>query len=86
MEPSFWTKLGSYWFDIQLEETDSDYSGKLEVICRKGRYALCTKNAVYSYDDLYVNFRKSFQQVDLERYKINDVLVLGLGLGSIPFY
>jgi hypothetical protein len=84
MRPSFRTKLGSYFVDIQLEETLSAYSGKLEVICRNGRYALCTKNAVYSYDDLYVNFRDSFQQLDLEEYGIKNVLVLGLGLGSIP--
>jgi hypothetical protein len=84
MKPSLRTKLGSYFVDIQLEEILSAYSGKLEVICRNGRYALCTKNAVYSYDDLYVNFRDSFQQLDLDEYGIKNVLVLGLGLGSIP--
>ena len=76
--------MGSYFADITLEEDMSEYSGKLEVICRKGRYALCTENAVYSYDDLYVNFRESFQRIDLEQYNIKNVLVLGLGLGSIP--
>lgn len=84
MKPSFGTKLGSYFVDIKLEETLSAYSGNLEVICRNGRYALCTKNAVYSYDDLYVNFRDSFQQIDLDKQDIKSVLVLGLGLGSIP--
>jgi len=84
MRPSFRTKIGSYFVDIQLEETLSVYSGKLEVICRNGRYALCTKNAVYSYDDLYVNFRDSFQQINLDKHGIKNVLVLGLGLGSIP--
>lgn len=84
MKPSLRTKLGSYFVDIQLEETLSAYSGKLEVICRNGRYALCTENAVYSYEDLYVNFRDSFQQIDLDKYGIKNVLVLGLGLGSIP--
>lgn len=84
MRPSLKTKLGSYFVDIKLEETLSSYSGKLEVICRNGRYALCTENAVYSYDDLYVNFRDSFQQIDLDKHGIKNVLVLGLGLGSIP--
>jgi len=84
MKPSLGTKLASYFVDVTLEETLSAYSGKLEVICRNGRYALCTKNAVYSYDDLYVNFRDSFQQLDLDEYGIKNVLVLGLGLGSIP--
>ncbi|WMX17184.1 MULTISPECIES: spermidine synthase [unclassified Aureispira] len=76
--------MSSYFVDVQLEEAWSDYSGKLEVICRNGRYALCTQNAVYSYDDLYVNFRDSFQQINLDKYSIENVLVLGLGLGSIP--
>jgi len=84
MEQSFWTKLSSYFVDVGLAEETSAYSGKLEVIYRKGRYALCTENAVYSYDDLYVNFRESFGRIGLDNYKIENVLVLGLGLGSIP--
>lgn len=84
MKPFFLTKLLSYFIDVQFDKTNSDYSGELEVIYRKGRFALCTKNAVYSYDDLYINFRKSFEQLDLDAYNIQEVLVLGLGLGSIP--
>ncbi len=85
MRPSFWIKTASYFADIQLETVESVYSGSLEVICRKGRYALCTNNAVYSYDDLYVNFSDSFERLDLDAYGLKDVLVLGLGLGSIPW-
>lgn len=85
MRPSFWIKTASYFADIQLETVESVYSGPLEVICRKGRYALCTNNAVYSYDDLYVNFSDSFERLDLEAYGLQNVLVLGLGLGSIPW-
>lgn len=81
---SYWTKLMSQVVDIQVETVESAYSGQLEVICRKGRYALCTPNAVYSYDDLYYNFKESFERIDLEAFKIQKVLVLGLGLGSIP--
>lgn len=84
MRPSFGTKLASYFVDIKLEETMSDYSGQLELLYRKGRFALCTKNAVYSYDDLYINFRRSFEQLDLDAHNIKEVLILGLGLGSIP--
>ncbi len=84
MKLSFWTKLLSYLGDITLEQRDSDFSGKLELIQRKGRVALCTQNAVYSYEDLYVNFRDSFAQINLDKLAIKKVLVLGLGLGSIP--
>lgn len=85
MRPSMWVKTASYFADIQIEKVESAYSGTLEVICRKGRYALCTNNAVYSYDDLYVNFNDSFERLDLEAYSIKKILVLGLGLGSIPW-
>ena len=85
MKYSFLTKIGSYFIDIPIEEKSSKYSGKLELILRKGRYALCTSNAVYSFDDLYINFRNSFKQIELDKYNIKNVLVLGLGLGSIPF-
>lgn len=85
MKPPFWITIGSYIGDIVLEKEQSTYSGELEVICRNGRYALCTQNAVYSYDDLYINFRESFRRLDLEQYEIQNVLVLGLGLGSIPY-
>lgn len=81
---SFWVKLASYFWDVELDKTSSEYSGSLEVICRKGRYALCTENAVYSYDDLYLNFRESFAKLDLDKYPKKNVLVLGLGLGSVP--
>ncbi|MCH2022553.1 MAG: hypothetical protein MK207_08760 [Saprospiraceae bacterium] len=85
MKHSFFTQMGSYFIDIPIEEKISKYSGKLELILRKGRYLLCTTNAVYSFDDLYTNFRDSFKQIEFDKYNIKNVLVLGLGLGSIPF-
>lgn len=43
-----------------------------------------THGAIYSFSDLYSNFRKSFERLDWEKYNIQSCLVLGLGLGSIP--
>lgn len=43
-----------------------------------------TENAIYSYGDLYDNFTKAFQKIDLDRLEIKEVLILGFGLGSIP--
>lgn len=83
--PSALVKWMSHLVDVQIETVESAYSGTLEIICRKGRYALCTPNAVYSYDDLYVNFKNTFEQIDLGAFPIQKVLVLGLGLGSIPW-
>lgn len=85
MQYSIWSKIASYFVDVVLEKKQSKYSGELELIQRKGRLALCTPNAVYSYEDLYRNFRDSFAKLDLDQLpKKSKVLVLGLGLGSIP--
>ncbi len=84
MRYSIWSKIGSYFIDILLEKQESVYSGTLELIQRKGRLALCTENAVYSYEDLYSNFRDSFKQMNWSSLKGNKVLVLGMGMGSIP--
>jgi len=45
---------------------------------------LCTANAVYSFEDLYDNFFTTFENIDLEKRNIQNILVLGFGLGSIP--
>jgi spermidine synthase len=45
---------------------------------------LLTANAVYSYGDLYDNFSNAFKRIDLDSLKIDNVLILGFGLGSIP--
>jgi spermidine synthase len=81
-------KLGhiiqSYFRDIILESTSSSHNRELHVILSNGRYQLCTANAVYSYEDKYINFRKSFEWIDWGSMKIENVLILGLGLGSVP--
>ena len=56
----------------------------MHIVLRNGQYQLCTANAIYSYGDLYDNFSKAFKQIDLEKLKIENVLILGFGLGSIP--
>lgn len=85
MKISFWKKLLSHFTDIILEKKQSNYSEKLEIVLSRGRVALCTKNAMYSFEDLYLNFRDSFLKIDISRYKVEKVLVLGAGLLSVPY-
>ncbi len=80
----FWKKFLSYFGHVRIEQVESKYSGLLEVTYSQGRYALRTQNAIYSFEDLYRNFRESFYQIPLDALPINKVLVLGLGLGSVP--
>lgn len=82
---NWWTTLCSYLTEIGIERRKSEISGELEVSYRRGRYALSTQQAVYSYQDLYLNFKQSFQRLPLADLPIQKVLVLGMGLGSIPF-
>ena len=84
MKKHVWQKIRSYFSDVYLESTSSVHNRELHVILSEGRYQLCTSNAVYSYEDKYVNFRKSFEWIDWENLSVEKVLILGLGLGSVP--
>lgn len=81
----WWQKYLSYLTEIHIESAPSEYNPHLYVCLRNGRYQLCTDAAVYSYADKYDNFVTAFQEVDLDRLPGNRVLILGFGLGSIPY-
>jgi spermidine synthase len=57
----------------------------LHVSLRWGRLQLSTANAIYSYADLYANFAETFARYRWTQHPVQDVLLLGLGLGSIPY-
>jgi len=74
----------SHLIEVPVETTDSDHHDFLQVNLIKGRYQLSTEHSIYSFDDLYLNFYKAFSQLSLPPAGA-DCLVLGLGLGSIPW-
>ena len=80
-----WKRLLSYLTEFHIETTSSEYNPHLHVSLNRGRYQLCTENAIYSYDDLYNNYSDAFRLIDLDNLPIKKVLVLGFGMGSIPF-
>jgi len=77
-------KYLSYFNNILLESTFSEYNEVLEIYLSKGKYQLCTAGAIYSYEDKYVNFLETFKKIDWDNLSIDKVLILGLGLASIP--
>lgn len=77
-------KIISYVKNVLIESTFSEYNEVLEVYLVNGRYQLCTEGAVYSYEDKYINFTRTFERIDWNKLKVNKVLVLGLGLASVP--
>jgi ubiquinone/menaquinone biosynthesis C-methylase UbiE len=84
MKQSFWRRLRSYIVPVQIETVESGYNPYLNVILKNGQYQLLTENAIYSYGELYDNFSKAFKRIDLDRLNVQNVLILGFGLGSIP--
>lgn len=79
-----WKKWLSHLTEVHIESAPSEINPHLYVSMRKGRYQLSTANAIYSYGDLYDNFVKAFERIDLEKLPGERVLILGFGLGSIP--
>lgn len=81
-----WKKIISYFKDVVIDMENSPFNGEMAVILRKNRLLLTSENAIYSWDDLYHNFYRAFEHIGKEKIRSWDnVLVLGLGLGSIPY-
>jgi spermidine synthase len=74
----------SYLFEWPVVHLSSPHNSKLKVVFHKGRYKLITWGAIYSFGDLYFNYRQCFERLDWEKHPVKTCLVLGLGLGSIP--
>lgn len=78
-------KLLSYFVDIPLVRTKSQFNPDLQVLLSNNRLKLVTSHAVYSYDDRYTNFYEAFKNNKDHLTQCKTCLVLGLGLGSIPY-
>ncbi|GIV32452.1 MAG: hypothetical protein KatS3mg030_754 [Saprospiraceae bacterium] len=75
----------SYLVDIPLEQASTDFNPAVELYLRRGRLMLSTPNAIYSYDDLYMNFYLAFDKLGVGKRQMQHALILGFGTGSIPW-
>lgn len=82
--PGTFKRLLSHFVELPVGEFSSQYNQQLRIILHRGRYKLVTRGAIYSFSDLYSNFRKSFERLDWKKHDIRSCLILGLGLASIP--
>ena len=82
--PGTLKRILSHLVEIPIGEFSSQYNTRLKVLYHRGRYKLVTHGAIYSFSDLYSNFRKAFERLDWKQQNIQSCLLLGLGLGSIP--
>jgi spermidine synthase len=85
MHIPWWKKWYSHITPIVLEMTESEQNPELAVLLNRGRMQLLSGNAIYSWDDLYRNFSTAFEVLKIRDRAVEEVLVLGLGLGSVPF-
>lgn len=84
MKQPWWKTLMSFFWEIPIETISSDEHEMLQVLYTQGQYQLVSPNAIYSYGELYSNFLRAFQKLDISSWTGKRVLILGLGLGSIP--
>ena len=80
----WWQRLLSFVTEVPLQNVEGEYNTNLQVSLVRNRFQLSTENAIYSFDDLYLNFSRAFEKIDLPPNDAS-LLLLGLGLGSIPF-
>lgn len=79
-----WKRWLSYLFELHIESAPSELNPHLYVSLKNGRLQLSTAHAVYSYEDLYDNFTKTFARFRKDIEIGEEVLILGFGLGSVP--
>lgn len=83
MRISSWQNFKSWFVDILLEKSSSPKNKFLELYLSKSNYKLCASSAVYSYGLYYYNFRQAFEILKIKNYAPKEILILGLGTGSI---
>jgi spermidine synthase len=81
----FYLRILSYFQDVLIKEIRSEINPELKVYLSLGRLKLITGNAIYSYEDKYINFVEAFNIINIKNKSVKRALVLGLGLGSIPY-
>ncbi len=72
-------------YDVPLESVRGRDGVLLNVCLSKGQYQLYTKHAIYSYGSRYANFYKLFKKLNIRKHPPSNILILGMGLGSIPY-
>ncbi len=73
----------SFLYPLMIEARNGKVTPYLEVMKSRGKYVLNSKNANYSFDGLHLIFNKLFQKININKYEFENILILGMGAGSI---
>ena len=82
---NIWTRLISHIVQVPITKATSHQGDSLHIHLIKGRLQLSTDKAVYSFDDKYDNFVHGLKAIRPEKYRNTPFLILGGGLGSVPY-
>ncbi len=74
----------SFVKQIHIESLKGEFDDSLEILLWNGKFMLNSPNATYSYEDRYSSYKTALNLVSPALKTAKSVLVLGLGLGSIP--
>lgn len=77
----FFLKLASYFYPVTIENSSTPY--ELELVLSKNKLILNSKHANQSNGSLEYAFHECFHHLGIYTKEFNNVLVLGLGLGSV---
>lgn len=66
-----------------VESKEGGVTPYLEVMKSNGKYVLNSQNANYSFGGVHTLFDKLFKKIDIKQYDFKNVLILGMGAGSI---
>jgi spermidine synthase len=78
---SFLQKILSYFISIELDKSDEPYY--LELILDRNKLVLNSLHANQSNLNLKFAFNDCFHRLDIYKKTYNQILILGLGLGSV---
>ena len=76
--------IESYLWGIKLKTYHSKLNGILELWLINNHKVLNSAHANQSFDSMHRIFQKVFSKTGIQQKSINNVLLLGLGCGSIP--
>jgi spermidine synthase len=82
---NLWQFILSWLYPVHLETIGDNRGNPLRVFLRYGRLKMESSNAIYSYDDYYINFLVPLTEVYSPPQKPKNVLLLGFGMGSIVY-
>ncbi len=79
-----WYKyLLSYFYLVKIKDINSEFNPGLCLQMEAGKLLLNTNNANYSYGNMHTVFEEAFELCKIEEFPPKNLLILGLGTGSV---